>query len=307
MKAKMTRKVFILYLLIFLASCSIEQRIALKQQKKIPNTAVLLRTNAEFYFTNSKVYIPNKLNEDQKSYYYDSSFVNSDFIQYMDADYYLQQFDSNFRKSMINLGLKVYSDDSIVSFLDKPKPKMIIEIVQLEVEEHNSNYYDKTYEIDNNNRKIRPFVVEADVNELNNGNQYLSVDIPVNSVSVNAWVKVLSLINDSVRINELLFMTYDITDEIYGFFDYNYLKEVPYYTYDIDSIEVSDLWKTELLPAREFSRQLTNYFENKIISYELELKTAKSRQWYWQINPKTKRLLPTHKNYEYDILQRAVE
>jgi len=303
----MTRKVFILFLLIFLASCSLEQRIALKQQKKIPNTAVLLRTNTEFYFTNSKVYIPNKLNEKQKSYYYDSSFVNSDFIQYMDADYYLQQLDSNFRESMGNLGLKVYSDDSIVNFLNKPKPKMIIEIVQLEVEEHISNYYDKTYEIDNNNRRIRPFVVEADVNELNNGDQYLSVDIPVNSVSVNAWVKVLSLINDSVRINELLFMTYDITDEIYGFFDYNYLKEVPYYTYDIDSIEVSDLWKTELLPAQDFSWQLTNYFENKIISYELELKTAKSRQWYWQINPKTKRLLPTHKNHEYDILQRAVE
>jgi hypothetical protein len=293
--------------LILLNSCSLEQRIALKQQKKIPDIAVLIRTNTEFYFTNSKVTILNNLNEDQKSYFYDSSIVNSDFIQYMDADYYLQQLDSNFRESMSILGLKVYSDDSIVSFLDKPKPKMIIEIVQLEVEEHISNYYEKTYEIDNNNRRIRPYIVEADINELNNGDQYLSVDIPVNTVSVNAWIKVLSLINDSVRINELLFMTYDITDEIYGFFDYNYLKEVPYYTYDVDSIEVSDLWKTELLPAQEFSRQLTNYFENTIISHELEIKTGKSRQWYWQINPKTKRLLPTHKNYEYDILQRAVE
>ena len=299
--------ILLFILLILLNSCSLEQRIALKQQKKIPDIAVLIRTNTEFYFTNSKVTIPNNLNEDQKSYFYDSSIVNSDFIQYMDADYYLQQLDSNFRESMSILGLKVYSDDSIVSFLDKPKPKMIIEIVQLEVEEHISNYYEKTYEIDNNNRRIRPYIVEADINELNNGDQYLSVDIPVNSVSVNAWIKVLSLINDSVRINELLFMTYDITDEIYGFFDYNYLKEAPYYTYDVDSIEVSDLWKTELLPAQEFSRQLTNYFENTIISHELEIKTGKSRQWYWQINPKTKRLLPTHKNYEYDVLQRAVE
>jgi len=299
--------ILLFILLILLNSCSLEQRIALKQQKKIPDIAVLIRTNTEFYFTNSKVTIPNNLNEDQKSYFYDSSIVNSDFIQYMDADYYLQQLDSNFRESMSILGLKVYSDDSIVSFLDKPKPKMIIEIVQLEVEEHISNYYEKTYEIDNNNRRIRPYIVEADINELNNGDQYLSVDIPVNSVSVNAWIKVLSLINDSVRINELLFMTYDITDEIYSFFDYNYLKEAPYYTYDVDSIEVSDLWKTELLPAQEFSRQLTNYFENTIISHELEIKTGKSRQWYWQINPKTKRLLPTHKNYEYDVLQRAVE
>jgi len=307
MKAKMTRKVFILSLLIFLASCSLEQRIALKQQKKISKTAVLFRTNTEFYFTNSKVNIPDNLNEDQKTYYYDSSFVNSDFIQYMDADYYQQQFDSNFINALNSLGLNVYSDDSVVSFINKPKPKMIIEIVQLEVEEHNSNYYEKTYEIDNNNRIIRPFVIEANVNELNNGDQYLSVDIPVNTVSVNAWVKVLSLINDSVRINELLFMTYDITDEIYGFFDYNYLKEVPYYTYDIDSIEVGDLWKAELFPTQEFSRQLTNYFENIIINHALKLKTGKSRQWYWQINPKTKRLLPTHNNHEYDILQRAVE
>ncbi len=299
--------ILLFILLTLLNACSLEQRIALKQQKKIPNTAVLFRTNTELYFTNSKVYIPDNLNEQQKNYYYDSSMINSDFIQYMDADYYLQQFDSNFVKAMDDLGLKVYLDDSIVNFLNKPKPKMIIEIVQLEVEEHISNYYDKTYEIDNNNRRIRPFVVEADVNELNNGDQYLSVDIPVNTISVNAWFKVLSLINDSVRINELLFMTYDITDEIYGFFDYNYLKEVPYYTYDIDSIVVSDLWKAELFPAQEFSRQLTNYFENNIINYQLETQTGKSRQWYWQINPQTKRLLPTHQNNEYDILQRAVE
>jgi hypothetical protein len=291
-------------LLILLNSCSLEQRIAVNYQKNIPNTSLLIRTNNELFFNNSKVKINAELSDQQKLDLYDSAYANSSYIKYMDADYFLQQFGNNFRNSFESLGLKVFTEDSITSFINQENPKIIVEILQLEVEEYYSYFTDKTFEIIENNEKARSKKVDVSIIAMNEDTDYLLAEVPINVVSVNAWVSVSSVIDDSTQFNDLLFMTYELKDEVSGFFDYDYIKEIPFYTYDIDTVDVSDLWKIEVLPPKDFSKQLIEYFANELITYEVKQKTNKPRQWYWLLNPKTKRLLPTHRDYKYIILEK---
>jgi len=291
-------------LLILINSCSLEQRIAVNYQKNIPNTSLLIRTNNELFFNNSKVIINGDLSNQKKMELYDSAYANSCYIQYMDADYFLQQFSNNFRSSFRNLGLKVFNEDSITFFISQEKPKIIVEILQLEVEEYYSYFTDKTFEIIENNEKVRSNIIDVGIIAMNEDTDYLLAEVPINVVSVNAWVSVSSVIDDSTQFNDLLFMTFDLKDDVKGFFDYDYIKEIPFYTYDIDTVEVSDLWKTEVLPPKEFSKQVIEYFANELINYKVKQKTNRPRQWYWLMNPKTKRLLPTHRDYKYSILEK---
>jgi len=301
---KLGAHILLFILLVLLNSCSLEQRIAVNYQNNIPNTSLLIRTNNELFFNNSKVTINSDLSNQKKMELYDSAYANSSYIQYMDADYFLQQFSNNFRSSFRNLGLKVFNEDSITYFIAQEKPKIIVEILQLEVEEYYSYFTDKTFEIIENNEKVRSNIIDVDIIAMNENTDYLLAEVPINAVSVNAWVSVSSVIDDSTQFNDLLFMTFELRDDVNGFFDYDYIKEIPFYTYDIDTVEVSDLWKTEVLPPKEFSKQVIEYFANELINYKVKQKTNKPRQWYWLMNPKTKRLLPTHRDYKYSILEK---
>lgn len=297
-KAYIIQILFFALGVIFIIACSVEQKIAAKYQIEVKDTPVLLRLNQEIFLTNSKMQIPEGIDELDQQAYYDTALYNSDFIQYIDANRYIDRFNMAFTEALSEQGFLIFPADSITSFLKQRKPAVIIEIEQIEIEEYFSEYADNyTYRARKSDWNFYKSFTNQNsvyVNYYENGDIDFEIVFDINTISVNAWVNIGVLYSDGKQSQELVFMQFEISDIVEGKFNsaHTVYENDIKYSYNIDSLKIQDLYGTEEYPPKKFSQQIANYLVNHVIEYRLLQSHNKLMKRDWEYSSKSGRILP---------------
>jgi hypothetical protein len=244
--------IFLLLITIVVStSCSLEEKAALKSQKEIAQTTVLISADPELYKTNAKYNIPENISDDEYEKLYASSMDSSDFIGEVDVDAYWNQCKNEIENNITKSSLRYLPSDSITEFIDNDKPKFIFDIKQVELDEYSVDFvetYSSTYEeygyfnenyaenmdaidfsaiIDNYEIEIpkKYYNEDGPPTELNipGDNIYSSItkkqsDIqiikPINAASINIWVEVNSYLKNEGHKRELIFISRSMEDVV---------------------------------------------------------------------------------------------
>ena len=306
-KAVSIRLFVFLIVSVLISACATEQRIAYSFQQEIPKTIVLVQNSAEVYLDNSKIFISDISTDQERNVLLDSAYYSSDLIQYIDNKTFAEDFSASF---YINLQLSkfiIYPPDSISSFIQEKVPRVLIDIVQIEIEEYLDEYYEELTDAQiavNNNKYLH--ITEANFSSYYDYNgierELYSVNIPRNSINVNLWLDVEIWDIDSVHTSNTVFMNYQMNDNIEGMFVWKNSENVNF-IYTIDSIQKFDLWKVEKYSSKDFSRNVIDYIVNNVIEHRFINKEGKNSSRNWKYSMQTGRILPIESELPYIILE----
>ncbi len=334
-------KILLLWIFILsMVSCSLEQRVAIKYQKEIPKTYILLSTEPELYKINNKAFIPENISDERYNMLYQKSMDSSDFVSKIDIYAYWNNCKKEIEKNILSSGLKYLPSDSITEFIDKNKPKFIFDIKQVEIEEYSIDFVDTFYSsidaygyfsdgysesinavdftavIDNYDIEYLKYFQQAE--EENTPGEYtrsesirrqslIEIIKPINAVAINYWIEVNSYLKNEGHKRELIYLSVGMEDAVSNDMDLNYdnllnIKtwyKFSYLGYQIDSINVNNIWQMSGKWAKEVTDILNSYIVDRVIEDNIhKASDTKYRKRHWILNTKTGRILPTDRvNY----------
>ena len=199
----------IFILLPNLFSCSFEKKFA-KEFINNDSTRTVLVIPPEYIYKKSLKDYEVDNAEEMNEWELDSLlFEKSIFLKYIIDSVFLDNYYSNYCEELEQLGFKVFEEDSIMIFLQGKPDSYIFHLAQLELEEY-----------------IMPIVEKEEFDEY----LYYQV-INLNAINVNSWLE-LSRMNEEEKKN-LFFSSLFLTDELDGFFRYNYFTGNVKYNYNI--------------------------------------------------------------------------
>lgn len=248
----MQNKVIIFLLLAFITSflsCSLEQKVAIKYQKELPKTTILLTADPELYKANNKFYIPENISDNEFENLFTQSMDSSDFVGQIDVDAYWEQSKREIEFYLINSGLKYLPSDSITDFIDKDKPKFIFDIKQVEMDEYSVDYVETftssldeygyfdeyysenvkaidfeaiiyNYEVEENSHYDEESQNYDNTPGYNVGNTItkkqseIQIVKPINAASINYWIEVNSYLKNEGHKRELIYISRSMEDEV---------------------------------------------------------------------------------------------
>ncbi len=312
----------VFFILVFLMqACTLEQRLALKYQKKINTTPILFIDNPLIYLSNSKIDIPDTLNEQSYDSAYNEALEKSKFLADMDAEAYWNQCDIVMNNALISSGFNIMNMDSISVFVNDSLPKFIFEVKQFEVEEYLYPYTDYQYATNStyflfgdNSLELKAKDFEAKIVKENNTSfPFVEVSFPINAIALNYWIEVNSYLKGKGHQREIIFIHKDIMDVVtrdssFDVSNFSYINKentLADIGYRIDSLSYNDLWLYSGKMVEEVTEVLESYVVNKVIDDEIHQKSNhKYRKRYWILNSHTARLIPTDNDMGYTVLER---
>ncbi len=299
-------RIILFTLLLVLQSCMIEQRIAYRFQEEIPQTIILYQNSADVFLINSKVDIPNDISENEYNRIIDSAYYASDLIKHIDANEFGEALDESLHNSLQETNFIIYPNDSISSFITHKAPRIIIDVVQVEVEEHFDEFYEELSDVQlgiNSEKylhiKEATHTIKNDGSDFNN--DIFSVNILRNSLSINLWIKVDIWDKDSIHNSNTIFMTYQMNDDIEGMFIWENTEKVNY-LYTIDSLQQFDLWKAQQYPAPGFVNSTMDYIVNIVLDNRILIEKDTYGQKEWKYSMRSGRILSTEDGLPYTII-----
>ena len=123
-------------------------------------------------------------------------YDNSLFIKDVDDSIFFEKYFSGLQNGLINLGFRIFSQDQIVDFMSARGIAFQVAVVQFELEED-----------------IYPYRAE----EIFDDTVAYYEDFNLNTVNVNNWYEITKL-NDPLAINNLLYASHFVVDELEGRF-----------------------------------------------------------------------------------------
>lgn len=300
---KIKNLLLIIILSSILCSCLVEQKIVLKYQDQIHHTPILFQNSAEVYLVNSKGEFPYNVSTEILNYNYDSSFQKSDLVQHINVYDFKDNFGKYLLKELQSNDLNIYTADSIVPFINQESPRMIVDVIQIEVEEFYDNFYESSTDMPSafnaTNRYLHLADAYVDDDELDFYRCH--VEIPRNAIVVSLWLQIDLWFYDSTHINNIVFMDYVFADDIEGKFIMKDFKN-PQYLFTVDSLNTHDLWKVSEIPNEYFAENIIDFLVNKIV----ENRNYNLKEEYPRYNYKYKKssglIIPYKEELPYIIL-----
>ncbi len=224
-------------------SCSPERKLA-KQFMKSEQPAAILLLAPDYVFKTSYK-LPDSLDLTQiPSYLHDSVLLaNTDLIRFVKDSTYLAEFMRGMRNEFSMLRLPVYDSERTVDFLAIENNALILNLAQAGLEE----FYDSVAE-----------TARFDDDEVYN------YDFFITSVNMNFWFE-LSGVNHSDSTIRVLFSQQTVADWVNGDFRYFPLSGDVKYIYDVDSLQVNDIYYFAGRAGQLNASYLHDYLLNKYI------------------------------------------
>lgn len=231
------------FALSVLVSCGPERKLA-KQFLKSEQPAAILLLAPDYVFKTSYK-LPDSLDLNKiPSYLHDSVLLaNSRLIRLVNDSIYLSEFIRGIRNELNMLGLQVYDSQNTVDFLAIGKKALIFNLAQAGLEE----FFDSVAE-------SARFDDEGDYN----------YDFFITSVNMNFWFE-LSGVNHYDSTLRVLFSQQNIADWVEGDFRYFPLSGDVKYIYNIDSLQVNDIYYFAGKAGQRNASYLQDYLLNKYI------------------------------------------
>lgn len=227
-------------LLALLQSCSVERQLAKDFVKNKKNIPVLLLSTDKLILTNEKL---KKINdfENFSINKQDSLWVaNTLYLDSINDILIINKIYNQLRNSLIELGFKVYGNDSAEQFQQLKQEKYQLNLAQIEVSEDIFTYRDQetffnnlTYYQDNN----------------------------LNIINLNYWFELTDFSSNTTKV---LYNTYPVSDELVGRFSMNPEDYTVSYKYKITPLNTNDIY---MLAQTSSKKNISLVFEFLINTY----------------------------------------
>jgi hypothetical protein len=195
-------------------------------------------------------------------------FENSLYLQYIDDSIMLDYYTSNFINELKAYGFNVYGEDSLMSFLNGQQNAFIVNMAQLEIEEY-----------------VMPIKEEEEFGEY----IYFEV-IDLNAVNLNSWFEV-SRVNDDERV-DVFFTSLYATDDLEGFFTFNYFTGDVGFRYSIDTLRMDEIYQLGAVAGYTYAGYTFDYLMNTYIQKRLLEEGLYSTNTYYHYNRRKGYLVP---------------
>ncbi|PKP34232.1 MAG: hypothetical protein CVU00_07845 [Bacteroidetes bacterium HGW-Bacteroidetes-17] len=261
MRIDITKSCLLLILVIpILISCSLERKIASKYIKNKDKISIVL--------TFPKYIVKTNLNTNSLQ---DKEFLSDDVIDsllYFKSQYlqniidsvFLKYAENNFIKEMVLYGIKVYNPDDYKKINNTGKRIYFFKLAQIQLEETTQEIVPKDlgYKLDKVQRSKSIDYVSS------------MKQIRVNSINVNSWYELSKA--DSTEIYPMLFSSYYVTDNVDGWYDYDFDNPAfqnGAFRFNIQPMSQFDLYEFLALTARHNAINLYDYMLNHHIQNNL--------------------------------------
>jgi hypothetical protein len=239
--AKNNQKIYLLLASLFMIvnACSVERELAKQYLETGIQEDVMVMIPDHVYKTSLKQYEIDSA-EEMDEWTLDSTlYAKSLFIQYISDSLFLEQYTGSYITELKKLGIRVYIEEWMDTFLLLQKPALVINLTQIEIEEY-----------------VMPFRDEELIEE------YLFYkEIDLNMVCINSWFE-LTRMNTEDEEKQVLFASHYVSDEFDGYFKfYPFTGEVSY-SYSIDTLVVNEIYGLAAFLGRKYAGYTFDYFLN---------------------------------------------
>jgi len=259
----------LLLIITSLFSCSAEKKLAIEFARNQDNGNVLVLAPDYLYKANLKAYLLDSVDYNRNDDKDSVLLVHSDYLNDLNDSLFIANYILGYTKTLNKLGFRVFMADEADEFMAMDSNIYQINIAQVELEETIYTYRDEAQVYDS----------------------YFFHDHNLNAVYVNSWFE-FSDLNEVSSEQQIYFTTDLITDIPDGSFDYDILSGKVRYMYNIDSLEVNELYGFAFRIGEEYAKYTFDMMLNKELDSKLTPEMRSEN--YWRYDP--------DKNYFYPAM-----
>ena len=262
-------------LLFNLFSCTIEKKIAKEFIENDSTRSVLVIPPDFVYKTSLKDY------EEEDTAFMDEweldslLYENSLFLKYVIDSVFLNDYYVNYCYELEKLGFEVHDQDSMVVFLSGKPDSYIFHLAQIELEEY-----------------IMPIIEKEEFDE------YLYYQVfNLNAINVNSWLEISKMNEEEKKF--LFFSSLFLTDELEGYFKYNYFTGDVKFKYSIDTLLLDEVYQLGELAGYLYAGYTFDYFLNLYIDKRMEEEEKRRSNIYYHYNRERNYLAPAKEDEKF--------
>ncbi|KAF0195189.1 MAG: hypothetical protein FD166_3050 [Bacteroidetes bacterium] len=238
---------FVIPLILLSVSCSPERRLANSYVKKQePVSVLLLMPDFSFKYAYK---VPDVENFDSLGSAVQDSllFFNSDLVQYLDDSIVISSYLEGLSSGLKNYGFNVFTSGMADGFVNSGTEALIFNLAQLQFEEFFDSISDE---------------VSFGEEELYN------YELFITALNINSWFE-LSGVNHYDTSTRILYTSQTITDYFDGGFRYFPFSGEVKYSYTLDSLKTSDVYRVVKDIGLQYSDYLYDYLMNDYVQKNL--------------------------------------
>ncbi len=270
--SKKTHPLFFLVVIVFsLISCSVERKMAREFVDSKPDISVLILPLNTILKNNLKRDdIGDTSNLD--AWQVDSAAIaNSILLKDVSDSAFLEIYINSLFEEFERLGVTVYDESHLDSFLFIKTPAYILSIAQVELEEY--------YSLREESEEFGEFVYHK--------------NISLNAVSINSWFE-LTRLNPKEEGHELFYASEEVSDFVDGYFSQNIFTGDVQFKYVKREMELDDIYRYCGILGKRYAGYAFDYFMNEYISDNFPL--GKERRSFMRFNRENRTIDPTEDN-----------
>lgn len=176
-------------------------------------------------------------------------YFTSRYIRYVDDSVYLERYVNSFIEELRKLGMVVYVDNTVDSFLQNKPQSYVLNMAQVQLDEYLLPHSDSI--VFNDSIFFKSF--------------------RLNAVDASSWLE-LSKVNANSPKKTVLFSTMTVSDAFEGNFYLQPFSDNVIYKYNIDSLQVRDIYDLAAYTGRQQAGYLFDYFMNNYIAINMPTK-----------------------------------
>lgn len=251
--------------IIFFSSCYPEYKLAKTYIDSEPDNSIMILPIDYLFKSNLKI---EELGDTtgMSEWEIDSALLdNSMFLKDISDSVFLETFINSLMMEFEKLGMNVYTENYLDSFLFFQTPAYIFNIAQLELEEHSFEFEDK---------------------ELIRGIEYYK-KLQLNALTINTWLEI-STLNSDEEGRELFYANETIADIVDGHFGENLFTGGVKYNYRIVKMNEEIIYRYCEMLGRRYAGYTYDYIMNEYIKQNFP--SNKKLRFYMHYNRENKTL-----------------
>jgi hypothetical protein len=245
LKHKFSSVILWVSLLAAMASCSTERKIAKEFLQQRDSISVLLIPPDYLFKTNLNAHLIEGSDELDAAEKDRVLLDSSRFLRFVDDTMIMARYYSAMESTLRKYGIYTYRQDEIVEFMETGKMAYQVANVQLEIEE-----------------SIYPYRAQ----DVFQDTVVFYEDFDLDRVSINSWFEI-SKLNDAGAVNNVLYASDFVTDELEGRFVSNIFTGEVKFKYNMYPLETEDIYSLAARAGQRYAGYIFDYIMNQYIYF----------------------------------------
>jgi hypothetical protein len=230
-------------IVLTLGSCSLERDLSKAFLEKRDNISILLSKPDFVFKTNNKSWQIQGFDKMSNNRQEAALQENSLFLNKINDSVFLERYFKALTTGLNSFGVNVYEMDQLMSFMEQTGTLYQVSVAQIELEED-----------------IFPYHVEETFDDT----AVYFEDFDLNTVNVNNWFEIHKL-NDAQAVNNLLYSSHYLMDQIEGQFAENIFTGEVKYKYNLFPMDTSSIYEFAGMLGEKYAGYIFDYLINEFV------------------------------------------